>query len=79
MSHDLFLEEGAYGCFVYLGEAPMWAPSWVTFARVDDVRSDASGPAYRQALKGPFKSREEALGACTALIFKAVKDGTTGL
>ena len=34
---------------------------------------------YRQALKGPFKSREEALGACTALIFKAVEDGTTGL
>ena len=79
MGHDVFFEEGGYGCFVYLGDAPTWTPSWVTFARASDVRANASGPAYRQAVPGPFKNREEALAACTALVFAAVKNGTTGL
>ena len=78
-SHDLFLEEGGYGCHVFLGDAPTWSPSWVAFSRAKDVRDSASGPAFRQVVKGPFASREEALSACTALIFKAVKEGTTGL
>ena len=79
MSHDLYLEEAGYGCFIYLGEKPTWSPSWVTFTRVADVKADAAGPAYRQPVKGPFASREAALEACTNLVAQATKEGTTGL
>ena len=79
VGHDLFISEGGYGCFIYLGAGPTWSPSWVTFMRIGHVIKEADGPAYRRVVRGPFASPDTALSACTAFLFDAVKSGTTGL